>query len=84
VPGAKKARALRQIELLQTMILALEMRNETELEDGTFEAMKRKIMAKSRVVESLIGEDVRRDQEEKPADEDSVALAKRMDRELQL
>jgi hypothetical protein len=84
IPTAKKARALRHIDLLEAMILGLEMRNETESEDGKFEGMKRKILAKSRVVESLIGEDQRRDQDSEHGDEDSVALAKRMDRELQL
>jgi Essential protein Yae1, N terminal len=84
IPAAKKARALRQIDLLEGMILGLETRNETELEDGKFEEMKRKIMAKRRVVESLIGEEQCRDQSAELGDEDSVALAKRMDRELQL
>jgi hypothetical protein len=84
VSEAKKARALRHIETLESMILGLETRNETESEHGKFDEMKRKLMAKSRVVESLIGEDSQRDLPGNVVDEDTVALAKRMDRELQL
>ena len=70
------------------MILALDRDNESEEEHGKFEEMKRKIINKSRVVESLMGEDARRvlssKEESTNPDEDHIALAKRMDRELQL
>ena len=79
---AKKSRAMKQVALLEEMILALDRDNETEEEHGKFEEMKRKIISKSRVVESLMGE--QRSHETTNTDEDQIALAKRMDRELQL
>jgi hypothetical protein len=76
------------VELLEDMILSLDRDNESEEEHGKFEEMKRKIINKSRVVESLMGEDSRRvlssKEEFTNPDEDHIALAKRMDRELQL
>ena len=82
---AKKTRALKQIDVLEEMILALDRDNETEEEHGKFEETKRKIISKSRVVESLMGQErsVSREESTNP-EEDHVALAKRMDRELQL
>jgi hypothetical protein len=80
----RRARALRQIETLESMILALEMRNESESEDGKFDLLNRKILSKCRVVESLLGEAPQKDHLSNHADEDNVSLAKRMDKELQL
>ena len=81
---AKKARALRQIGLLENMIVNLKRENESEAEHGEFETMKNQILNKSRVVESLMGEEPNRQGHPKGAEEDHIALAKRMDRELQL
>lgn len=83
---AKRTRALKQVEMLEEMILALDRNNESEEEHGKFEEMKRKIISKSRVVESLMGEERRLTKEETTnlVEEDHIALAKRMDRELQL
>jgi hypothetical protein len=81
----KKARALRQIELLETMISGLDRGNESEINHGKFAEMRNKIMNKCRVIESLMGEE-----RMKPAhgneveEEGQITLAKRMDRELQL
>ena len=80
---AKKIRVLRQIEQLETMIHSLKRENESEAEHGEFETMKKKILNKSCVVESLMGEE-RQTEEHGKEEEDFVALAKRMDRELQL
>jgi hypothetical protein len=79
----KKARALKQIELLEGMILSLDRKNEAEADHGKFEEMRNKIMNKTRVIESLMGEE-RVKQVHSNEEEDLVALAKRMDRELQL
>lgn len=81
---AKKSRAIKQIDLLEHMILALDRDNEKEEQHGKFEEIKRKIMSKSRVVESLMGQERSMPQETAKPDEDHIALAKRMDRELQL
>ena len=83
---AKKTRAIKQVALLEEMILSLDRDNETEEEHGKFEEMKRKIVSKSRVVESLMGEErsMSQSHETTNPEEDHVALAKRMDRELQL
>lgn len=83
---AKKTRAIKQVALLEEMILALDKDNETEEEHGKFEEMKRKIISKSRVVESLMGEErsMSPSHETTNPEEDHIALAKRMDRELQL
>jgi len=61
----------------------LDRQNESEADHGKFEEMKRKIMSKSKIIESLMGE-ARQKTEEGAQVEDHVALAKRMDRELQL
>jgi Essential protein Yae1, N terminal len=83
--AAKKTRALKQVQLLEDMILALDRNNESEEQHGKFEEVKRRIINKSRVVESLMGEE-RRVSKEEPVDpeEDHIALAKRMDMALQL
>jgi len=65
------------------MIMDMDRQNELEADHGKFEEAKRRIMSKSKIVESLMGEE-RQKSEEGTQDEDSVALAKRMDRELQL
>jgi Essential protein Yae1, N terminal len=81
----KKARALKQIELLESMILGMDKQNESEAEHGKFDEMKTKIINKSRVVESLMGEEhSRHDHGKEGEQEDQITLAKRMDRELQL
>ena len=83
--AAKKTRALKQVELLEDMILALDRNNESEEQHGRFEEMKRRIINKSRVVESLMGEERRVSKEELvDPEEDHIALAKRMDKALQL
>lgn len=79
----KKARALKQIELLEGMIISLDRENESEADHGKFEEMRKKIMNKTRVIESLIGEG-RVKQAHSNDQEDHITLAKRMDRELQL
>jgi len=65
------------------MILDLDRNNESEADHGKFEELKRKIMSKSKIVETLMGEQ-RQPLEGSRHDEDHVALAKRMDKELQL
>jgi len=85
VSDAKKARALKQIEVLESMILGMDRHNESEAEHGTFDQLKTKIINKSRVVESLMGEEhSRQEHGNDTGQEDRIALAKRMDRELQL
>ena len=79
----KKARAIRQIELLETMILSMDIENESEADHGRFETMKNKIITKSRVIESLMREE-RKQLDYVKDPEDFIALAKRMDRELQM
>jgi hypothetical protein len=79
----KRARVLKQIELLEDMILNLDKENESEADHGKFERMKNKILNKCRVVESLIGQE-RLKQDSGKEQEDHISLAKRMDRELQL
>jgi hypothetical protein len=82
---AKRARALKQIELLEAMISGIDRDNESEAEHGKFEAMKTKIMNKCRIVESLLGEEHAKPGHLKHGEqEDQITLAKRMDRELQL
>jgi hypothetical protein len=67
------------------MILALDRNNESEEQHGKFEEVKRSIINKSRVVESLMGEERRVSKEELvDPEEDHIALAKRMDKALQL
>lgn len=83
LPEAKCTRALKQIELLEKMIFDLDRNNESEADHGKFEELKRRIMSKSKIVETLMGEERERS-EGSGHDEDHVALAKRMDRELQL
>ena len=81
----KKARALRQIELLETMISGLSRENESEIDHGKFAEMRNKIMNKCRVIESLMGEERMKHAHGNEAEEEGqIALAKRMDRELQL
>ena len=86
--AAKRTRALKQVEMLEEMILALDKNNESEEEHGKFEEMKKKIINKSRVVQSLMGQERRKssraEESTTNSEEDHVALAKRMDRELQL
>jgi hypothetical protein len=67
------------------MIMGMDRHNESEDHHGKFEEMKKRIMSKSKIIESLMGEErPRPNSEERSVDEDQVALAKRMDRELQL
>ena len=81
---SKRARALKQIELLEDMIVNLDRENESEADHGKFESIKKKIMNKCRVVESLIGEErFKQDGGKETEQEDYISLAKRMDRELQ-
>jgi len=82
----KKKRALKNIEQLEIMILGLDRYNESEAEGGKFEEMKNKIINKTRVVESLVGEEriSKRDLSNESKEEDDISLAKRLDRELQL
>ena len=80
----KKSRALKQIEILEKMISGLDRQNESEAEHGKFEEMKKGIVNKSKVLESLMREERKREDQSKEIGEDSVTLAKRMDRELQI
>ena len=80
---AKKTRAIKLIEELEKMILSLNRCNEAEADHGKFDAMKRRIMSKNRIVESLLGEE-RVKIGPNVEEEDHIALAKRMDMELQL
>ena len=76
---------MKQIELLEFMILGMDRHNESEAEHGKFDGIKTKIINKSRVVESLMGEEHSKEEHGKDTgQEDQIALAKRMDRELQL
>jgi hypothetical protein len=84
ISEVKKTRALKQIENLERMIAGLDRQNETEADHGKFEEMKKTIISKSRVLESLMGEERKREEQRKDVEEDSIALAKRMDRELLL
>jgi len=83
---AKKARAERQIGLLESMIENLDKENESEENHGKFEEMKIKIMSKCRVLESLMGEEQTKKSLNAPiqGEEDPISLAKRLDQELQL
>jgi len=83
---AKKARAIRQIGLLESMVENVDKENESEENHGKFEEMKIKIMSKCRVLESLMGEEQGKKSLKAPIqeEEDVVSLAKRMDQELQL
>jgi len=81
----KRTRVLKQVELLEKMILAINTENESEEEHGKFEEMKSRILNKRRVVESLLGEERgKQSHDMKEDEEDAISLAKRMDRELQL
>src|SRR5271169_1704253 len=53
----KKSRAFKHIELLESMILGMDRQNESAAEHGKFDEMRTKIINKSRVVESLMGEE---------------------------
>ena len=66
------------------MILGVDRHNESESDHGKFDEMKTKIINKSRVVASLMGEERSRQDHGKDEQEDHIVLAKRMDRELQL
>ena len=56
-------------------------RNESEAEHGKFDGIKTKIINKSRVVESLMGEEHSKEEHGKDTgQEDQIALAKKMDR----
>jgi hypothetical protein len=68
------------------MILSLDKGNESEADHGKFEEVKSRIVNKSRVVKSLMGEERTKEDDGKEVEkeEDHVSLAKRMDKELQL
>jgi len=71
--------------MLESMILGMDRHNESEAEHGKFDELKTKIINKSRVVESLMGEEHTRQERGKDSEQEGqIALAKRMDRELQL
>jgi len=77
---------LKQIEQLETMILGLDKENESEADHGKFDELINKIINKSRVLESLLGEKriLKQDPDKDSHKEDTFSLAKRIDRELQL
>jgi hypothetical protein len=79
----KRVRALRQIETLENMISQVNMGNETEAEHGKFEGLKNKIVNKCRVVESLIGEQRMAEGDHKK-EEEGIALAKQMNKQLEM
>jgi flagellar biosynthesis/type III secretory pathway protein FliH len=79
----KKARVVKLVDELENTIVNIDRGNETEAEHGRFDALNRKIMSKCRIVESMLGEKrVKLEQQEE--EEGQLALAKRMDKELQL
>jgi hypothetical protein len=82
----KKARAVKQVGLLEDMIRTLDRENESEENHGKFEKMKNRIMSKCRVVERLMGEEQNKNSQKARvhAEEDPISLAKRMDQELQM
>jgi hypothetical protein len=77
-------RTLKQITILEDRLKYLRLQNESEAEHGEYEQTRGDVMRRVRMIEALLGEKRIPSREKGIEKDDPVALAKQMDRELQL